>query len=106
MVDWKKAICQLGERLERDYMDRVHRFARGIDVWGNSTSVGYDIALGGRVGPMVGGMARYAKRAGFLGVFGRRTRVRDLGDIEGQFRREIDQWLADQERKQRAPGSS
>jgi hypothetical protein len=102
MVDWKAAIDQIAERLERDYSERVARYAHGLDVWGNSTTVGYDIPLGGRVGPSDGGIARYARRTGFLGLFGRRVRVRELADIEAQFRQEIEQWLADQERKHSA----
>jgi hypothetical protein len=104
MVDWKAAIRQLAERLERDYVARVSRYARGFEVWGNSTTVGYDIPLGGRVGRSEGGMARYARRTGFLGLFGHRIRVRELAEIEAQFRKEIEQWLVNRERKtQRRP---
>jgi hypothetical protein len=99
MVDWRAAIREFRERLERDYVGRVSRYAGGFGVWGNSSSVGYEIPLGGRVGKLAGTTARYARRNGFLGIFGRRVRVRELADIEGQFRQEIDQWLADQERK-------
>jgi hypothetical protein len=101
MVDWKAAIGQFAERLERDYNERVARYAHGLDVWGNSTTIGYDIPLGGRVGRCDGGIARYARRTGFLGLFGRRIRVHELADIEAQFRRDIEQWLEAQERKQR-----
>jgi hypothetical protein len=104
MVDWNAAINQVAEALERDYDKRVARYAHGLDVWGNSTTIGYDIPLGGRVGRSDGGIARYARSTGFLGLFGRRVRVRDLADIERQFRREIDEWLVEQERKQ--PGAS
>jgi hypothetical protein len=57
MVDWRAAIREFGVRLERDYVDRVSRFARGFGVWGNSTSVGYEIPLGGRVGKLAGSKA-------------------------------------------------
>jgi len=106
MVDWKAAVLQLADQLERDYSDRVGRYARGFEVWGNSTTVGYDIPLGGRVGPTTGGIATYARRTGFLGRFGRRIRVRELADIEAQFRQEIEQWLVEQERKQAGPSGS
>jgi hypothetical protein len=89
MVDWKAAIGQFADRLERDYRERIGRYARGLDVWGNSTTVGYDIPLGGRIGRSDGGIARYAKRTGFLGMFGPRIRIRELADIEAEFRREI-----------------
>src|SRR5688572_5319152 len=98
MVDWKAAINQVAERLERDYRERVERYARGFEVWGNSTTVAYDIHLGGRVGPSEGGIERYARRTGFHGLFGRRIRLRELADIEAQFRQEIEQWLVDRER--------
>jgi hypothetical protein len=97
LVDWKSAIGQLGDRLEGDYLDRVKKFARGFGIWGGSTVIGYEIPLGGRIGKMVGNRARYAKRSGLFGLFGRRELVRDLADIESQFRREIEAWLNEQE---------
>lgn len=97
IVNWKAAIRELGDRLENDYLTRVRRFAGGSGIWGSSTQVGYEIPLGGRVGKLVGGHARYAKRTGALGLFGSRVPVRDLHDIELQFRHAIEAWLADQE---------
>src|SRR2546428_4345629 len=97
LVDWKSAIGQLGDRLERDYLERVRKVAGGFGIWGSSTVVGYEIPLGGRIGRMVGSRIQYARRSGFLGVFGPRVLVRDLGDIEDEFRREIETWLREQE---------
>jgi hypothetical protein len=97
LIDWKSAIGQLGDRLERDYLEPVKKFARGFGIWGSSTVVGYEIPLGGRVGRMVGKRAQYARRRGFLGLFGPRVLVRDLADIEDEFRREIEAWLREQE---------
>lgn len=99
LVDWKIAIRQLGDRLERDYLDPVRRFARGLGIYGSSTVVGYEIPLGGRVGKIVGGERRYARKIGFLGLTGPRVIVRDLADIEAEFRVEIEAWLKEQERQ-------
>lgn len=98
--DWKPAVLELCKRIERDYQDKVAPFAKGIDVWGNSTTIGFDVRLGsGRSGPVWGTHARYAQRRGFLGILGPRVQTRDLADIESEFRLEIDKWLAEQERK-------
>jgi hypothetical protein len=101
LVDWKGAISQLGDRLEHDYLARVRRVAGGFGIWGSSTMVGYEIPLGGRVGRMAGNHVRYARRSGFLGLFGPRVLVRDLGNIEREFRREIEAWLNEEEHRSR-----
>ena len=62
LTDWKLAIRQLGDRLERDYLERVSKVARGFGIWGSSTEVGYEIPLGGRIGRLEGNSARYARR--------------------------------------------
>ena len=99
-TDWKSAVLDLAERIEGDYQEKVGRFAKGINVWGNSTTVGFDVALGrGRSGPMWGRHTRYAERRGFFGLFGPRVEIRDLADVEREFRAEIDTWLAEHERK-------
>ncbi len=96
--NWKQVVGEFCKRLEQDYQSRVARFAKGIDCWGNSTTVGFDVRLGeGRSGPMWGNHAQYAKRVGFLGMFGRRVQVRELTDIEQQFRHEIDEWLVNRQ---------
>ena len=97
LTDWKLAIRQLGDRLERDYLERVSKVARGFGIWGSSTEVGYEIPLGGRIGRLEGNSARYARKTGPLGLFGPRVLVRDLADIEREFRLEIDSWLQDRE---------
>jgi hypothetical protein len=61
--------------------------------------IGYEIPLGGRVGRLVGNSARYAKHVGLFGFLGPREQVRDLADIEAQFRAEIEAWLRDPERE-------
>lgn len=48
--DWKLAIRGLADRLHRDYALRVSPFAQGLDVWGNSTTVGFEIRPGPRFG--------------------------------------------------------
>src|SRR2546423_79281 len=96
--DWKLQVRELASRLERDYQTRVARFAKGLDVWGNSTTVGFDIRLGRRrMGPMWGTHVRYARRRGPLGLFGPRVQVRDLAEVEATFREKIDEWLAREE---------
>jgi hypothetical protein len=101
LVDWKVAIGQLGDRLERDYLDAVRRFARGFGIYGSSTVVGYEIPLGGRVGKIVGGQRRYARKVGLFGLTGPRVIVRDLADIEAEFRVEIEAWLKEQQLESR-----
>lgn len=92
--DWNQAVGEFCRRLEQDYQGRIGQFAKGIDCWGNSTTVGFEVRLGeGRAGPLWGNHVKYAKRVGLLGVFGRRVQTRDLTDIERQFRHEIDEWL-------------
>jgi len=96
--DWKSEVRDFCSRLERDYRDKVRPYAGGINCWGNSTTIGFEIPLGsGRVGRMWGDHAKYARRAGFLGLFGPRRGLRNLTDIDRQFRREIDEWLAKQD---------
>jgi len=59
------------------------------------------IPLGNRIGPMAGWSARYAKRDGLFGLFGRRRPVRDLDAIEAEFRSEIESWLRSRESEAR-----
>lgn len=99
LIDWKSAIAQLGDRLERDYLEPARRFARGFGIYGSSTMVGYEIPLGGRVGKVVGGERRYARKLGLFGLFGPRIITRDLTEIEAEFRVEIEAWLREQERR-------
>ncbi len=94
---WKDAIRQLRDRLDRDYRPRVTRFARGLDTWGNSTIIGVDVPLGGRVGPMWGHQVRYARKTGPLGLFGPRVILKDFGTVERELRRALEAWLAEQE---------
>jgi hypothetical protein len=101
LTNWQLAIRQLGDRLERDYVARVTKVARGFGIWGSSTEVGYEIPLGGRIGRLDGKSARYARKTGPLGLFGRRVLVRDLADIEREFRLEIESWLRDREDAQK-----
>jgi len=50
---------------------------------------------------MAGWSARYAKRDGLFGLFGRRRPVRDLDAIEAEFRSEIESWLRSRESEAR-----
>lgn len=97
--DWRAGVDQLAHSIYRDYEARVGRFTGGLGVWGSPTWVGYEIPLGGRVGRMKASSVRYAKKLGLFGWFGRRVQIRDLADVERQFREELDVWLAEQERR-------
>ena len=99
LTNWKSAIAHLGDRLERDYLEPARKFARGFGTFGSSTMVGYEIPLGGRVGKVVGGQRRYARKLGLFGLFGPRVITRDLAEIEAEFRVEIEAWLTEQERR-------
>jgi hypothetical protein len=92
-----EGIRDLRGRLERDYQARVWQFARGMDVWGNSTVVGLDLPLGGRIGPMTGHHVRYAKKTGPLGWFGPRISLLDFNAVEAELRVWLEAWLMDQE---------
>jgi hypothetical protein len=106
LVDRKAAVRDLGDRLERDYHPRVIRFAAGFGTWGSSTIVGYEIPLGGRIGAVVGGSRRYARRTGLFGLLGPRKIIKDLPQIESELRQEIEAWLSDQERRSGPSGAS
>ncbi|MBI2756897.1 MAG: hypothetical protein HYX52_09335 [Chloroflexi bacterium] len=102
LVDsWRDVMRQLDHRLVRDYLSRVRRFGRGVGVWGNSTTVGVDVPLGGRIGPMWGHEVRYAKRTGPLGLFGSRIIIKDLDAVEAELRQALDEWLTEQDARQR-----
>lgn len=97
--DWRSRVRAVCDRLDRDYYPRVSRYAGGFGTWASSTMIGYEIPLGGRVGRLVGNSARYAKRVGPFGLLGPREQVRDLADIEAEFRTQIEAWLRDRERE-------
>jgi hypothetical protein len=106
ITDWRGAVRDATERLERDYFAKVKPYAEGFGTWANSTLFGYEIPLRehGRIGGgLIGSHARYARKVGFLGLFGRRVLVLPLSDIERQFRAEIDAWLKEEEQKRGIP---
>lgn len=96
---WKDAVRDLSVRIHRDYAERVAPFGRGIDIWGNSTTIELGVRLGGRVGPMWGHQIRYAKRTGPLGLFGPRVIIKDFAAVERELRSAIDAWLIEHERR-------
>lgn len=95
--NWRVSVRELDDRIHRDLGPRVALFAQGIDVWGNSTMVGVDIRLGGRIGPLWGHRVRYAKKHGPLGLFGPRTILKDFADVESELRGAVEQWLREHE---------
>src|SRR5437899_1004692 len=97
LTNWRGAIGDLADRLEGDYLERVRRVAAGFGIWGSSTQVGYEIPLGPRIGRVVGEHVRYARKTGPFGLIGRRVLIRDLADIEREFREQIEAWLRERE---------
>jgi hypothetical protein len=96
--NWRAAVREVCDRLDADYFDRVKPFADGFGTWASATMIGYEIPLAGRFGGRIMGRnARYARRTGPFGLFGRRVKVRGLADIELEFRKEIDEWLRERE---------
>src|SRR5439155_5080993 len=77
LSDWRAAVRDTADRLERDYVDRVTLHAEGFGTWASSTLFGYEIPLRhrGPVGSLLGRHERYARKTGFLGLFGRRVLV-------------------------------
>jgi hypothetical protein len=98
-IPWKDDIRRMGDRLHRDYGQRVAPFAQGLDLWGNSTIVGVDIRLGGRVGPMWGHQVRCARKRGAFGLLGPREIIKDFSSVEAELRQAIEGWLKQQESK-------
>lgn len=96
-----RRVVDLCDRVERDFGPRVAPFAQGIGAWANSTTVGVEIPLGGRIGPMWGLHVRYARRCGFLGLWGPREQIRPLDEVERELRLAIEGWLTEQEEKRR-----
>src|SRR5438045_3931467 len=92
--NWRAAVREVCDRLEGDYFDRVKPFTEGFGTWASATMIGYEIPLPGRFGGrLMVSNARYARRTGPFGLFGRRVKVRNLADIETEFRKQIDEWL-------------
>jgi len=89
--DWKAAVREFCDRLEHDYVNQVTRFAGGFGTWPIARRSAVKFRLG-ECGRRIGRSERYAKHV-LLGLFGPRVLVRDLSEIESEFRREIDPWL-------------
>jgi len=89
------AIGALEERLHADYAERFFAAgATGFDTWGNGAKIGIEARFQEGFGPVFGPVVRYARRSGWLGLFGPLVPFRSLGDAEAELRAAIDDYLA------------
>jgi len=79
------------ERLERDFRDRFFAVgATGFDAWTNATTIGVEARFGRIAGPIVAPTVTYARRTGWLGLFGPIRALRTLAEAEADLRRKIE----------------
>lgn len=84
------ALC---ERLDLKYRGRFSAVGGGFDSWANGAMIAGEAAFGGSVGPMEGAVVRYARRTGWLGLFGPLVSFKTLEDAELELCEELDRLL-------------
>ncbi len=87
--NWRAVVFPMCARLQRDYQDRVAKFA-DFEAWASRTHVSIAFHMGGHVGPTEGSGVRYAKRQGLLGPI---EQVRDFRTVEQELRQQVESWL-------------
>jgi|SRR5712692_2220391 len=88
------AIGAVEERLHADYAERFFAAgATGFDTWGNGAKIGVEARFKEGFGPVFGPVVRYARRSGWLGLFGPLVPLRSLEDAERELREQIEGYL-------------
>ena len=88
-------VGAIEERLRADYAERFFAAgATGFDTWGNRANIGIEARFREGFGPIFGPVVRYARRPGWLGLFGPLVPFRTFADAERELRAEIDVYLA------------
>lgn len=91
----RRQVDDVWQRLQSDYADRFFAAgATGFNAWGNGAVIGVEANFGKAFGPSFVASARYARREGWLGLFGRLVQYRSLEEAEEELRQEVDAYLS------------
>jgi hypothetical protein len=87
-------VDDIYERIQAEYADRFFAAgATGFNAWGNGALLGVEVNFGKTFGPSFVASVRYARRDGWLGLFGRLLPFRSLEEAERELREQIESYL-------------
>jgi len=80
----------MARRLAEDYRPRVAELGGEFSVWANSTEVGFEIPLGGRLGHRWEKRVRYARR---FTLIGKTVPFKTFDEVDAELRELLDGWI-------------